>query len=197
MLWLVLVLVLGLVLFLGAHSVRIVAEGWRTRTIDRMGLQPWKGVYSLISVAGFVLLVWGYGQARLEPVVLWQPPVATRHVAGLLNLVAFIFMAAVYVPGNGIKARLRHPMILGVKVWALAHLLANGNLADVILFGSFLVWAILDFRSARQRDRATGVSGASGSLARTLIAVVVGTVIWAVFAFKAHAWLIGVSPFGV
>ncbi|MFT3858273.1 MAG: NnrU family protein [Aquabacterium sp.] len=190
-------LVLGLVLFLGAHSVRIVAEGWRTHTIDRMGLLPWKGVYSLISVAGFVLLVWGYGQARLEPVVLWQPPVATRHVAGLLNLVAFIFMAAAYVPGNGIKARLRHPMILGVKVWALAHLLANGNLADVILFGSFLVWAILDFRSARQRDRAAGVSGASGSVAGTLVAVVVGTVVWAVFAFKAHAWLIGVSPFGV
>lgn len=190
-------LILGLVLFLGTHSVRIVAEGWRTQTIARMGAQPWKGVYSLVSVAGFILLIWGYGQARLDPVVLWVPPLPMRHIAGLLTLVAFIMLVATYVPGNSIKAKLRHPMILSVKVWAFAHLLSNGNLADVVLFGSFLLWAILDFRCARQRDRASGAMASQGTLSGTLLTVAVGLLAWAGFAFWAHRMLIGVSPMGV
>lgn len=189
-------LVLGLVLFLGAHSVRIVAEGWRRRAIARIGAQPWKGLYSLVSVLGFVLLVWGYGQARLDPVVLWAPPLPMRHIAALLVLVAFVMLPAAYVPANGIKARLRHPMILSVKVWALAHLLSNGNLADVVLFGSFLLWAILDFRAARQRDRAEGVTYPPGIPARTVLTVAIGVVAWAAFAFWGHRILIGVAPMG-
>lgn len=189
-------LILGLVLFLGAHSVRIVAEGWRTQMIARLGEGPWKGLYSLVSLAGFALIVWGYGLARQQPVVLWNPPFATRHVASLLTLLAFILLAAAYVPRNAIKARLHHPMVLGVKTWALAHLISNGNLADVLLFGGFLLWAILDFRAARQRDRTLGTQYPAGTAAGTAGAVVVGLVAWAAFAFWAHALLIGVSPMG-
>lgn len=191
-----LVLILGLVLFLGTHSVRIFAEPWRSRTLARVGEARWKGAYAVVSLIGFVLLVWGYGLARQQPVLLWTPPVAMRHIAALLTLVSFVLLAAAYVPGNGLKAKLRHPMVLSVKVWAFAHLLANGTLADLLLFGGFLVWAVLCFRAARGRDRAAGVATSPGRAASTATAVVVGTVAWAVFAFWAHGALIGVRPFG-
>ena len=148
------VLIIGLILFLGVHSVRIFAEGWRTAQIAQRGEGAWKGLYSVASIVGFGLIVWGYGLARAEPTVLWAPQPWARHLAALLMLFAFILLAAAYVPNNGIKAWVHHPMVLGVKVWALAHLLANHTLADLLLFGSFLVWAVLDFRAARQRDRA-------------------------------------------
>ena len=128
--------------------------------------------------------------------VLWVPPIGMRHAAALLTLIAFVLLAATYVPRNVIKARLHHPMVLGVKVWALAHLLSNGNLADVLLFGSFLLWAVLSFRAARQRDRAQGTVYATGSAAGAAATVVVGAVAWAGFAFWGHAWLIGVAPLG-
>jgi uncharacterized membrane protein len=189
-------LIVGLVLFLGVHSVRIVADGWRSQMLVRLGEGAWKGLYSVVSLVGLVLVVWGYGLARQEPVVLWNPPVAMRHAASLVTLVAFILLAAAYVPRNALKAKLHHPMVLGVKAWALAHLISNGNLADVLLFGAFLLWAVLDFRAARQRDRALGTSYPSGTLAGTGIAVVLGLVAWAAFAFWAHALLIGISPMG-
>lgn len=188
-------LILGMVLFLGVHSTRIVADGWRTAMIGRLGAAPWKGLYALLSIAGFVLLVWGFGLARQPPVVLWSPPLAMRHVAALLTLIAFILLAAAYVPRNAIKARLHHPMVAAVQVWAVAHLLANGNLADVVLFGSFLTWSILSFRAARARDRALGTTYAAGAASGTALTVVVGAVAWVVFAFWAHAALIGVRPF--
>lgn len=189
------ILILGLLIFLGVHSVRIVAEPWRTQMRARLGEQQWKGVYSLISLAGFALLIWGYGLARQAPVVLWVPPVGTRHMAALLTLASFVFLAAAKVPNNGIKARVHHPMLIGVKIWALAHLLANGNLADVVLFGAFLVWAIMDFKAAKQRDRVTGAVYPAGTGKGTAIAVAAGVVGWAVFAFWLHAVLIGVRPF--
>ena len=189
-------LILGLVLFLGVHSVRIVADGWRTRMRKRLGEGGWKGLYSLLSLAGLALAIWGYGLARQNPVALWAPPVAMRHAASLLTLAAFILLAAAYVPRNALKARLHHPMVLAVKVWALAHLLSNGNLADVLLFGGFLLWAVLDFRAARQRDRAQGTRYPTGTLVGTATTVVLGSVAWAVFAFWGHALLIGVSPMG-
>jgi uncharacterized membrane protein len=189
-------LILGLVLFLGVHSVRIVADGWRTQVIAQRGDGAWKGLYSVLSVVGLVLVVWGYGLARQQPVVLWVPPVATRHIAALLTLVAFILLTAPYVPRNGIKAWLHHPMVLGVKVWAFAHLLANGNLADVVLFGAFLIWAALSFRAARARDRAAGTVYPRGTAAATAITLVVGTVAWVVFTLWLHVLLIGVRPFG-
>lgn len=190
-------LILGLVLFLGAHSVRIVADGWRARSIARIGEKPWKGLYTLVSIAGFVLIVWGYGIARAQPLVLWTPPTAMRHVAALLTLVAFVLVAAGNVPRNSIRAKLGHPMLLGTKVWAFAHLLSNGTLADLLLFGGFLVWAVLCYRSARQRDRAAGTVYAAGGVRNTAIAVIAGVVAWALFAFWLHAAWIGVAPFGV
>jgi uncharacterized membrane protein len=189
-------LILGLVLFIGVHSTRIVADGWRTATIARIGEKPWKGIYSLLSIAGFVLLVVGYGAARQSPVVLFAPPVWTRHLAALLTIPAFVLLAAAYVPGNAIKRAVGHPMMAGVKVWALAHLLANGTLADFLLFGTFLSWAVLGFIAARRRDRASGTTYPAGPGSRTAIAVVAGLVAWAVFAFALHRPLIGVAPFG-
>jgi uncharacterized membrane protein len=189
-------LILGLVLFLGVHSVRIVADDWRSQTIAKRGEGAWKGLYSLLSILGFGLIIWGYGLARQQPVVLWMPPVAMRHIASLLTLIAFILLVAAYVPRNGIKARLHHPMVISVKVWAFAHLLCNGNLADVVLFGAFLVWAALDFRAARGRDRAAQTVYPAGSAMATVITVVVGSVAWLGFALWLHGMLIGVRPFG-
>jgi uncharacterized membrane protein len=191
-------LILGLILFLGVHSVRIVADDWRRRTITRMGEGAWKGIYSLLSIAGFVLLVWGYGQARignLGGMVLYEPPVFTRHIAGLLMLVSLVLVAAAYVPGNHIKAALGHPMLLGIKLWAFAHLLANGRLADVILFGAFLAWAVVDFIAARRRDRAAGTVYPVGLATRTVLTVAAGAGAWVALAFGLHLWLIGVPPF--
>lgn len=190
------ILVVGLVLFLGVHSARIFFEGARQRFIDQRGEKAWKGLYSLVSLAGFALILYGFGQARLNPGVLWTPPTGLRHAASLLVLLAFVLLAAAYVPGNHIKARMGHPMLLAVKVWALAHLLVNGRDYAMVLFAAFLVWAVLDFRAARARDRAQGTQYPAGSMPRTLITVVVGSAMWAVFAFWAHAAWIGVRPFG-
>jgi uncharacterized membrane protein len=189
-------LILGLVLFLGVHSVRIFAEDWRTATRQRMGENAFKGVYSLLSVLGLTVVVWGFGMARETPVLVWLPPAGMRHVAALLNVIAFVFLAAAYVPGNAIKARVHHPMVLGVKVWAFAHLLANGNLAHMVLFGAFLAWAVLDFISSRKRDRALGISYPAGKLPATLLTVVLGVLVAGVFAMWLHGLIIGVKPFG-
>lgn len=195
-------LVLGLLLFLGAHSTRVVAEDWRGRQLARWGEKGWKGAVALVSLVGFVLLIWGYGQARQAPVLLWQPPRGMNHLAALLTLVAFILLVAAYVPRNAIRARLRHPMVLSVKIWALAHLLANGTLAAGVLFGAFLIWAVVDFRAARQRDRASALQGEAGaaplpsSALATALTVVIGAVAWAGFAFWAHGAWIGVRPLG-
>jgi uncharacterized membrane protein len=189
-------LVAGLLMFLGVHSTRLLADGWRSRTIGRLGEGPWKGLYSLISLVGFVLLVWGYGVARQQPVQLWSPPVGLRHLAAPLTWLAFVLVTAAYVPGNQLKARLHHPMLLGTKAWALAHLLANGTLAGLLLFGSFLVWAIVMFASSRRRDRRAGLVSLPGRASRTAITVAVGTLAWAGFAFWLHGSLIGIRPIG-
>jgi uncharacterized membrane protein len=185
-------LILGLLVFLGLHSVRIVAPEWRAAQIARRGEGAWKGAYSVLALAGFVMIVWGYGQARAAALPLWTPPAGLRHAAGLLTLVAFVLLAASQVKGNAIQARLQHPMLLGTKLWAFAHLLANATPADLLLFGGFLVWAILCFRSARRRGRVEVVVRP----ARTLLAVVGGVAAWAFFAFWAHEAWIGVRPFG-
>lgn len=189
-------LIIGLVIFLGVHSTRIFAEGWRTQMVARLGANGWKGVYSVLSLAGFIAIVYGYGQARLDPTVLWGSPVWVRHLASLLTLVAFVMLAAAYVPGNAIKARLKHPMVLAVKVWAFSHLVANNTLADLLLFGGFLLWAVLSFRAARGRDRAAGTVYAPGKALPTVVTVVLGLLAWLAFAMWAHVAWIGVSPFG-
>ncbi len=190
------ILILGLMIFLGVHSVRIYADDWRAAQRARFGEGPWKGLYSLASLIGLGLIIWGFGLARQEPVVVWAPPRGMRDAAALLTAIAFILLAAAYVPGNGIKARLHHPMILGVKVWAFAHLLANGKLADMLLFGAFLVWAAFCFRAARRRDRALGTKYPAGKMSATILTVSVGIAAWVLFAFWLHGVLIGVRPFG-
>jgi uncharacterized membrane protein len=188
------ILILGLVLFLGVHSTRIVAGDWRAARIAQWGPNGWKAAYALMSLAGLLLIVWGYGLARQQPVLLWNPPRGMNHLATLLMVFSLVLLVGAYVPRNAIRARLRHPMVLGVKVWALAHLLSNGTLADALLFGSFLVWAVLDFRSARQRDRRDGMAALPSSAAGTFAALALGVVLWAVLAFGGHAWLFGVAP---
>jgi uncharacterized membrane protein len=189
-------LILGLVIFLGVHSVRIFADGWRTAMLQRVGEGAYKGVYSLLSLLGLGLIIWGFGLAREAPVQLWTPPVGMRHAASLLTLVAFVLLAAAYFPRNQIRARLHHPMLLGVKTWALAHLLANGNVAHVVLFGAFLAWGVLCFVACRKRDRAQGVVYTPGKTGATVVTVLLGLVGWVVFAFLLHGLLIGVRPLG-
>lgn len=189
-------LVIGLMLFLGVHSVRIVAEPWRRHMISRLGLGAWKAAYSLIAIAGLTLIVMGWSQARLSPQVLWVAPVWMKHLAALCTVFAFILLTAAYVPGNAIRAALGHPMVAGVKLWALSHLLVSGTLAGTVLFSSFLVWATVDFVSARRRDRRDGVSYYRGPWVRNFIAVVLGLVSWGLFAFWIHPWLIGLAPLG-
>ncbi len=188
-----LVLLIGLAGFLGLHCVRIVAPAWREARIARMGEGAWKGLYSVASLVFFVLMVWGYGLARQHPVLVWVTPMGLRHLGMALVAVAFVLLAAAYVPDNAIKARLRHPMILGVKLWAFAHLLMSGWLHSMVVFGAFLVWAIADFASARRRAVQPAVGKSSAAM--TVLTVVGGLVFCAVFALWLHRWLIGIAPF--
>jgi uncharacterized membrane protein len=191
-----LILIAGLIIFLGLHSSRIFAEGPRQRFIAQRGEKAWKGLYSLGSLLGFALIIWGYSLARQQPVTLWNPPVATRHIAALLTLIAFILVFSANGKNNFFRAKLHHPMVLGVKVWAISHLISNGNLADLLLFGGFLVWAVLCFSSSRKRDRNMKIQYPASEIGPTLIAVATGVFAWAVMAFWLHGALIGVKPFG-
>jgi uncharacterized membrane protein len=200
-------LILGLVLFLGAHSTRIFAENWRQAVLERLGDKAYKGAYALVSLVGFGLLIYGFDQVRWDSPALWTPPVWVKHVAALLMLLSLVLLACAHAPRNAIKAKLHHPMVLSVKVWALAHLLANPRVADLVLFGAFLLWSVLNFRAARQRDRlaaaAAQETGNAGtlvvpevSLAATLRAVGIGVVVWSILLSHGHVWLFGVSPLG-
>lgn len=186
-------LILGLLIFLGAHSVSIVAPGWRDAQAARLGQNTWKGVYTVVSLIGFALLVYGYGQARQSPVVLYSPPTGLRHAALLLMLPVFPLLLAAYLPGR-IKSAAKHPMLLATKLWATAHLLANGNLADVLLFGGFLAWAVADRISMKRRTQRP-LTGAPAGRFNDVIAVVGGLALYGFFVKLGHAWLIGVALF--
>lgn len=173
----------------------IVAPAWRQAQIDKRGLNAWKGIYALISIAGFVILVWGYGIARQDPVVFWVAPAWMSHVVALLMLPVMILLVASQVPAGRIKAAVKHPMLLGVKIWALAHLLVNGDLASVLLFGSFLVWAVFDRISEKKRLLAGLTRNpVAGPLKWDVIAVVGGLVLYVLFVVVLHKLLIGVPP---
>ncbi len=187
-------LIVGLVLFLGIHSVSIVAPAWRDAQIAQRE-NAWKGIYSLISLVGLVLLVYGYGIARQSPVVVYSPPAGLRHLALLLMLPVFPLLFATYFPGR-IQRAAKHPTLLAVKLWAVAHLLANGTLADVLLFGGFLVWAVADRIAVKRRAKPHEIPGAPPSSVNDAIALVGGLAVYALFVFWAHRWLIGVSPIG-
>ncbi len=193
-----LLLIVGLILFIGIHLSRILAEQWRERVRAERGEVVWKGLYALVSLLGLVLIIYGYGQARQAPVWLWHTSNILVAVAWLLTLIAFVLLAAYGIPNNPIRAAVGHPMVVAVKLWAFAHLLVNGSLADLVMFGSFLFWAVFLYAASRRRDRRDGVSRTStGGFARTALVVVVGTAAWAVFSIWAHKLLIGVSPIPV
>lgn len=182
----------GLLLFLGIHSVSIVAPDWRNAQLARHGEKVWKGLYALVSLVGLVLLIHGYGLARQSPIVLYAPPTALRHLALLLMLPVFPLLLAAYLPGR-IQHAAKHPMLLAVKLWAVAHLLANGMLADVVLFGAFLAWAVADRIAVKRRAVPHATPGAPPSKANDAIVLIGGLALYALFVVWAHRWLIGVS----
>jgi uncharacterized membrane protein len=184
------VLLLGLVLFFGMHSVSIVNDPWRNRMVASMGEWPWKGLFALVSIVGLMLIVWGYGLARQDPVVLYTPPMWLHYLAMVLLVPVFPLLLAAYLPGR-IQAAVKHPMLAATKLWAFAHLLANGTLADVILFGAFLVWAVLD-RISMKRRRQRPIPSVQPSGANDLIAVAGGLTLYAALVLLLHGWLIGV-----
>lgn len=184
-------LILGLVLFHGLHSVRMVAPGWREDRIAAMGEGPWKGAYSVASIIALVVLIWGYGQARQDFLEVYFPPAWLLHPALLLLLASMIALAAYILPAGAIKAALKHPMLVAIKLWALAHLMVNGDLASVLLFGSFLVWAIMNRISVKRRGAPVP---SRGPLKFDVMAVGLGVVFWAVLVWGLHEWLFGVAP---
>lgn len=191
------ILIIGLVLFLGVHSVSIVNAAWRDSVVARIGKGPWQGLYSLVAAAGLVLVVYGYGVARQDPVILYVPPLWLRHLALVLMIPVFVLLLAPYLPGR-IKTTARHPMLLATKLWALAHLFANGALADVVLFGSFIAWAGMDRVSMKRREQRE-VPGASPSKWNDLIVLALGLIIYVVMVGGAHLRLIGMpvgTPWG-
>ncbi len=187
-------LVLGLVIFLGLHSTRIAAEPLRAQAIARLGEGPWKGLYSLLSAIGFVLIVWGFAQARSDAVLLWTPPEGARHATIALMFVSMLLLAGYFFKQSHIAVAVHHPMVWSVAVFGLAHLIANGSAADVVLFGAFFVWALADLASSYARDRRNSVVYAEPNWGATIGAIVVGLVLWVVIALWLHLWLFGVAP---
>jgi len=187
-------LVIGLIVFLGIHSIRVCAPDLRQAGIGRFGEIGYKIGYSAISLIGLVLIVHGYVQARLDPIWLYQPPPALRHLNMLLMLVVFPALLAAYWPG-AIQNKLKHPMLVAVKAWALSHLLVNGTVADVVLFGSFLAWAVADRISLKRRVIRPIPEAPAGGM-NDVILVVVGLGAYVAFALWLHAAWIGVAPFG-
>ncbi len=189
------VLIIGLLLFLGAHSISIVDHRWRDAMARRMGGFAWKGLHGLVSLLGLMLIVWGYGLARQEPIVLYLPPAWLRHIALLLLLFVFPLLIAAYFPGR-ISRRVKNPMLIAVKTWAFAHLLMNGMLADVLLFGAFLAWAVADLISLKRRPSRPLPVTAPTSPWNDAIAIAAGLAVYVAFVGGLHRWLIGVPVVG-
>src|ERR1700723_793690 len=188
------ILVLGLVIFLGLHSIRIVSESGRERAIARFGEDPWKGIYSALSVIGFVLIVWGFVRARYDAPQLWTPPPGARHITMLLMLIALILFAGFLFKRSHIAVITHHPMLWSVLLWSVGHLFANGSAGGPPLFGAFLVWSAADLASSYARDRRNGVVYPEPQLSATAGAIVVGLVVYALLIAGLHLWLFGVSP---
>jgi uncharacterized membrane protein len=190
-----LVMILGLVLFLGIHILPAQRE-LRARAVASMGEGSYKIGYALVSLAGLALIVWGFANYRASGMIeLWYPPKALKHIAVALMLPAVILVVAAYIRGR-IYTALKHPMLAGVKLWAAAHLLANGDLGGIILFGSFLGWAVFDRISLKRRADSGGPPIPVGGLSNDLIAVAVGIVAYLALAFAFHPVVIGVPVVG-
>ncbi len=188
-------LIAGLAIFFGAHSIAIVLPRLRDSLRARWGEGAWKAAYSIISLIGFVLICKGFVLARLSPTMLYAPPAWLRYVAALLMVPVFPLVFASFLPGR-IRTAMKHPLLAGVKFWALAHLLANGGLADVLLFGSFLAWAVIDRISFKRRRPPQVLRTARLRPWSDAAALVLGLAVYAIFLFGAHRWLFGVAPLG-
>ena len=190
-----LVMIAGLALFLGVHTLTTQRE-LRARAVASLGEGGYKIFYALVSLAGLVLIVWGFAQYRATGWIdVWYPPKALKHVAVALMLPAVLLVVAAYIRGR-IYTTLKHPMLSGVKLWALAHLLANGDLGSIVLFGSFLGWAVFDRISLKHRADAGGPPIPVGGPGNDLIAVAVGIVAYLALAFAFHPVVIGVPVVG-
>jgi uncharacterized membrane protein len=187
-------LIVGIILFLGVHLIRVIAPGFRTSMIASLGQNGWRIGYSVVSIATLILLIYGFGQARdMTPV--WSPPFWMSHITILLMLFALICLAASLLPAGRIAVRTKHPMVLSVKIWALAHLLSNGDAAAMLLFAAFLAWGVILRISLKRRERAGEITPRPFVSGRyDLYAVVIGAVAWVLIIGKLHEWIIGVSP---
>jgi uncharacterized membrane protein len=185
-----LILVAGLLVFLGIHSIAILAPQQTARMKERLGTNAWRGIYSLVSLAGLAMIVYGYGAARAELVIYYVPPLRLRYVAVVLLLPVFPLLLAAYLPGR-IQSAVKHPMLTATKLWATAHLLANGARADILLFGALLAWAVLDRVSLKTRTL-KDVPRAPATPYNDWIVVIAGLALFAAFVLGVHAWLIGV-----
>lgn len=189
-----LALLIGLLLFIGVNLIRIFAPDWRKQQIARLGMLGWKGLYATVSLIGFALMVWGYGQTRND-LALWVAPAGIGHLTALLVWIAFVLFAATYFPANHFKARLGHPMLLATKLWAFGHLLPNARPGDLLLFGGLLAWSVFAFVASRKIDKRDGVTYPAGKVGNTIMVVILGTAVWAAFSMFAHVKLIGVKPY--
>ena len=185
-------LLAGMAIFFGVHSVSIVAPAWRDRMVARLGEPAWKGVYAIASVVGFILMIRGYSHAKLDPTVVYEPAYWLRHLAAIVMVPVFPLLLSTYFPGR-IKAAAQHPMLAATKLWAAAHLLANGMLPDVLLFGGFLAWAIADRISLKHRP-VRPIKVLPERRFNDLVAVVAGFALYVWFIAWAHYRLFGVSP---
>jgi len=183
-------LVAGLVIFLGAHSVSIVSYEWRDQMVARLGAGLWRALYSFASLAGLALIAYGYGQARAAPVILYVPPVWVRDTMVMLMVFVFPMLFAAYFPGL-ISTALKHPMLVAVKAWAMLHLLVNGSLADVLLFGAVLAWAVADRISLKRRP-VRRIRTAPPWKWNDAIAITLGFVVYVALVAGGHAWLTGI-----
>jgi len=184
-------LITGLVIFLGVHSVRVVAPGWREQIKGNIGEAAWKGVYSIVSISSFVLLIWGYAQARPEAEQVYQPIVSLYATASVLMALAFIFTIASNLGPGRIKQKLKHPFLVAVILWSIAHLLMNGDMATVVMAGSFFLWSSITLFVALKRPVAEKPAPA---LLNDILAVVLGLVFYGLFIWKLHEYLFGVRP---
>jgi len=187
--------IIGLILFLGAH-VFVSRRGEREALIRRIGSAPYLGLFSAVSIVGLVLIGFGFARYRAAGIIpLWYPPLWTRHIVVALMWPASIAVVAAYIPGN-IKRVLKHPMLVGVKLWAFAHLCANGDLGGIILFGALLTWAVYDRITLKRRSDAGAPPIPLGGQRNDILAIVVGTVLYLALGFLFHPIVVGLPAFG-
>jgi len=187
-----LILITGLLIFFTVHSISIVNESWRDSMVDQLGISLWRGLYSLVATIGLLLIIWGYVLARQQPLLIYPPSIWLHRISLILLIPVFPLILATWLPGN-IKAKVKHPMLLAIKIWALAHLLSNGMFSDVILFGSFLIWSIINLRSMQTRRVRTDPN-TKAFVANDTLCVTIGIGLYILVSLWLHDWLVGVPP---